>query len=201
MTRHIADVGRLGVERIREGADLVAAIDVAGAHRQERRRPVTQRNHEPILRRRPFKRRRDVLAIGDADQGAMPTGNEDRDIVVETACDHVGKLPRLLELRMILGEEALHRRVFGRHRPILELDRIARHGRHVEAETGLVEMIHRKQRLHRMVAGREEGAVVRQQIALVGADHQHLLPALVGMRIIRAAQVRFRRGELAERIA
>ena len=54
----------------------------------------------------------------------MSTGNEDRDIVIEAAFYNVGELQRLLELRMILREEALHLFIFEWHRPILELDRV-----------------------------------------------------------------------------
>lgn len=107
VTRHVADVGGLRVERVGEGTYLVATVNVAVANREECGRAVAQRDDEPVVADRPFQRRPHVTADGQADQRAMPARHEDGCILLQALRKHRRQAQRLLELRVVLVEEAL----------------------------------------------------------------------------------------------
>ena len=132
----------------------------------------------------------------------MPTGNEHAEVVRIGGlhpCQQIRQFGGLAELPLVFAIEPHHRLILRRHGPPLELDRIARQGGHLKGKARLVEVIHGQQGFHRVVAGREQGAVVGGQIALIGPDQQDLpATAQIGGGIVGPRQIRLARSELAQ---
>lgn len=98
VARHVADLGGLRIERVGEGTNLVALVDVAVANREEGRRAVAQGDDKPVVGRRPFQHRAHVAAVRYADQRAMSAGDEDSGVLAQALFNHRRQAQRLFEL-------------------------------------------------------------------------------------------------------
>jgi hypothetical protein len=127
----------------------------------------------------------------------VSAGDEHGEVVgigPELVGDHVGELLRLLQLwlqRGVGGQDSL---ILARHGPQFELGRVTANGRDIDLEAGLHEMVQGKQHLDRVIAGGEHPAVLQQDVALLGGDHQDPpLTALVFILVPHSVEVGLRR--------
>lgn len=156
----------------------------------------------PVVLHGPAKHLGYGLALRQADQGAMPARDEHRQVVriaVQGVGD-VGEFARLQELGQVAAVQLRDLRLLCRHGPHFELDGVAGQRGHLQAKTGLVQVVHGHQGLDRMVARGEQLAGIRGQVALVRRDHEHLAAALVGVGVLGTVYRRRRAGELAQRV-
>ena len=134
----------------------------------------------------------------------MAAGNQDAEVGRVGRGDFVqdvGEFGGFVEFRQVCGVDFGNRRVFARHRPHFKFGVVAGEGGDVDGKARLVNVQHRQQGLNRVVAGREECAVLHLQVALVGGNHQDFVfAAAVRFAEFDAIKVGFRRGVLRERV-
>ena len=158
---HIADVQiRAFVERIGEHAQLVAfkrEIRIGATHRRrcQRRRPVAQRDDKFIVCQRPIQQALHLAAFGQLVKRAVPAGNQHRQIGRigrGYRVQNVRQFGGFVQLGQIFGIDFSDGGIFVRHRPHFKFGMVARQGCHVNFKACFVDMQHRQQRFHGVVA-------------------------------------------------
>jgi hypothetical protein len=150
---------------------------------QRRGRAVANGNEVAAGGFDPPEQRPNVRIVGQPEHCPVAAGKEQRHVrrvVVEhTVGEQIPQRQWLIECGSMVREESEHRLVLARCRPFLDDRRRSSRCDDVEAETSRGEMHERDSRLLGVLPGREQVSVGHLEVALLGAQHEDLLLAVV----------------------
>ena len=143
---------------------------------------MAEGDDEAVVVKSPIQHLLHDGAVRQVVHRAVPTGDENCQVVgilTEVGGD-VLQVQGALELGLELFVGFSNGRVVAGEGPEFQLDGVAAQGSDVHVKTCGVHVVQRQQHLHRVVAGREEGAIAHHHVAFFCADHQDL-PASTGV--------------------